>query len=172
MFTSSTTTTVVSYVGHFKGLWYDEITNSISYFFDTFFQLVLKTFVCFINWQIHILCTSNIKSKHQKTKHFHGNYYFSQECKCPLGGLPTFIKILKFFKSSSQVPLVTLHEPMFAKVIFQGFCRFRIFLENLNLHKYHKFFHIRSLILAENEETFLLNHSTVFRLCPGTYSKN
>ena len=68
----------------------------------------------------------------------------------------------KFFKASSQVPLVTLHESMFVKVIFQGSCRFWAFLANYNLHKYHKFFHPRSLILAEKEEIFLLNESSLF----------
>ena len=81
-----------------------------------------------------------------------------------LGVFLLFLKILNehFFKGSSQDPLVTVRESMFAKIIFQRFCRFWAFLENYNLHKYHNLFHPRSLILAKNEETFLLNDSSVF----------
>ena len=81
-----------------------------------------------------------------------------------LGGSLPFLKILNehFFKGSSQDPLVTVPESMFAKIIFQRFCRFWAFLENYNLHKYYNLFHPRSVILAKNEETFLLNDSSVF----------
>ena len=81
-----------------------------------------------------------------------------------LGVFLLFLKILNehFFKGSSQDPLVTVRESMFAKIIFQRFYRFWAFLENYNLHKYHNLFHPRSLILAKNEETFLLNDSSVF----------
>lgn len=48
------------------------------------------------------------------------NILVRQECKPPLGGFFSFLKIQKSFKGSSQDPLVTLSESNFTQIIFQG----------------------------------------------------